>query len=220
MRPAMPWLTAAVPRLAWPDALARVADAASLVCLHGAGGDTVLAIAAETRSLTSWDDVAALREAAPTSSAAPTTPGWHPRGPGWAVQLDYEFPRSPGMAWHLDAYAHWTADGELTLQASERAGLDRLQSLLAGPLPACPAPVLATPLMPAWNATAHAERVERIRAWIAAGDIYQANLTLPISARLTPSPSPEAGLFLAMTRQSPAPYAALLRAPPESVTVQ
>ena len=213
MSAAMPWLTAPGPRFAWPEALARVAHAASLVCLHSAAGDTILAVEPEVRRLTGWDEVAQLVSEPQPGPALPTTPGWHPHGPGWALQLDYEFPRHAGVAWRLDGYARWTAEGLCTLQASDDVGLTRLAGRLAGPARACPAPVLTTALTPTWTAAEHGARVERIRAWIAAGDIYQANLTLPISGRLAASAHPDLGLFLAMTSQSPAPYAALLRAP-------
>jgi len=182
----MPWLRAPGPALDWPDALARGADATALVCLHTAGGDTILAIDPAVVAIAGWDDLAALDDDhGVIASAIPGTPGWHPRGPGWVVQLDYDFPATPGRAWRLDAYARWSG-GACTREATDAAGLDRLAAALARPAQACPAPTLAGALIPAWDAPAHAGRVERIRAWIAAGDIYQANLTLPVDGRLTP----------------------------------
>ena len=215
----MPWITAPGPRIAWPDALARVAGARSLICLHTADGDTLVAVEPEVRPLRDWDEVAALAGTpdAPLP-ALPTAPGWHPHGPGWAVRFDYEFPARAGVAWLLDAYARWSATG-CTLHAGNAAGIARLAAAFAGPAQACPPPTLATPLIPAWDAGGHRSRVERILAWIAAGDIYQANLTLPISGRLAPSPHPDVGLFLALAAQSPAPYAALLRAPGQPAVI-
>jgi len=211
----MAWLSVPHPRLSWSDALARVADAVALVCLHTPDGDTLLAVAPEVRALRGWDDLAALtaRAADDAPTAPPTTPGWHAHGPGWVVQLDYEFPAAAGVAWRCAAYARWSASGACTLHATDAASLARLDAALDQPALACPTPTLTAALTPAWTAAEHGAQVERIRAWIAAGDIYQASLTLPVTSRLARSPNPDVGLFLALATQSPAPYAALLRAP-------
>jgi para-aminobenzoate synthetase component 1 len=210
---AMPRLTIPGPAITWTDALTRVADAVSLVCLRTAGGDTLVAGDAPVIELRSWADLVALPLLADGDEDPGEAPGWHPRGAGWAVQLDYEFPATPGRAWKLDAYARWSGDGPCTLHASDAAGLARLAAALARPPRACPPPTLAAPLRAAWDGAGHAERVERIRALIAAGDLYQANLTLPIDGRLREGPHADLGLFLALCAGSPAPYAALLRAP-------
>ena len=43
-------------------------------------------------------------------------------------------------------------------------------------------------LVPRWTATEHAAALERVRAYIAAGDIYQANLTFGMEGRFTGTP--------------------------------
>jgi para-aminobenzoate synthetase component 1 len=52
--------------------------------------------------------------------------------------------------------------------------------------------------------------VERVKEYIAAGDIYQANLTQQLSVRLAPRLCPEA-VFLNLRRDHPAAFAAFLR---------
>jgi len=62
-------------------------------------------------------------------------------------------------------------------------------------------------LVPRWTATEHAAALERVRAYIAAGDIYQANLTFPLDAAY--SGSPEA-LFAALSRGQRVSHGALV----------
>ncbi|PSK87623.1 aminodeoxychorismate synthase subunit I [Limimaricola soesokkakensis] len=62
-------------------------------------------------------------------------------------------------------------------------------------------------LVPRWTATEHATALERVRAYIAAGDIYQANLTFPLDAAC--SGSPEA-LFAALSRGQRVSHGALV----------
>ncbi|WP_432256282.1 aminodeoxychorismate synthase component I [Limimaricola sp. AA108-03] len=61
--------------------------------------------------------------------------------------------------------------------------------------------------VPRWTATEHAAALERVRAYIAAGDIYQANLTFPLDAAC--SGSPEA-LFAALSRGQRVSHGALV----------
>jgi para-aminobenzoate synthetase/4-amino-4-deoxychorismate lyase len=63
------------------------------------------------------------------------------------------------------------------------------------------------PLSPRISASAHAAAVERIRAHIAAGDIYQANLTFTADVAVAGHPL---ALFRALLDRAPAPHAALI----------
>jgi para-aminobenzoate synthetase component 1 len=56
--------------------------------------------------------------------------------------------------------------------------------------------------------TAFAAGVERVRAWIAAGDLFQANLTVCCEQRLPAEPDPLA-LYQRLRRSCPAPFAGL-----------
>jgi para-aminobenzoate synthetase component 1 len=58
------------------------------------------------------------------------------------------------------------------------------------------------------DAAAYAAGVERIRAWIAAGDLFQANLTACCEQELAADPDPLA-LYARLRRRCPAPFAAL-----------
>jgi len=180
-----------------------------LVVLAGANG-VVIAIGS-SRSLTSWADLRALAGAARRDDRDPAPrAGWGDYDGGAIVQLDYEFPRTPGTAWLVEAWARWDADG-CTLYG-DGAPLAALRARLAGPVDAIAPAHLLGALTPAWTREEHRARVERIRALIAAGDCYQANLTLPLDGRLAATAHADVGVFLRLVRTSPAPYAALLRA--------
>ncbi|WP_284164274.1 aminodeoxychorismate synthase component I [Frigidibacter sp. SD6-1] len=62
-------------------------------------------------------------------------------------------------------------------------------------------------LRPAWSAEVHADALQRILDYIAAGDIYQANLTMALEARWSGTP---AGLYGALRARQPVAYGAFL----------
>ena len=70
-----------------------------------------------------------------------------------------------------------------------------------------PGPATLGPVKPRWQAADHARALERVRGYIAAGDIYQANLTFPLDAAC--SGSPEA-LFAALARGQRVAHGALV----------
>ena len=72
-------------------------------------------------------------------------------------------------------------------------------------------PALAGRLTGVWDAAGHRRRIERIHDYIVAGDIYQANLTMPFRGWLAPGDHRDLALFLALTGQSPAPFSAFFR---------
>jgi para-aminobenzoate synthetase component 1 len=204
----IPWLTTDGPAIAPADALRRLADEPVLLCLHGGGqGWTHVAWGMAEEPVRAFADL----RVPIADAAAPAGDGWSAAPSGWIVQLDYEFPATPGRRWRLDALASWDAAGRCRLRARDQAGLAALRAGLAR-APATIDPLrLAAPLVPAWDAAGHAVRVARIRALIAAGDIYQANLTLPVRSRLAPGRQRDLALFLALSAVSPAPYGAFLR---------
>ncbi|PYE84108.1 aminodeoxychorismate synthase component I [Pseudoroseicyclus aestuarii] len=77
----------------------------------------------------------------------------------------------------------------------------------APPLPALRAGTGLRPLRPAWDAARHAQAVARIRRYIEAGDIYQANLTLPFTAEARGTPDQ---LWAWLEARQPAPQGARL----------
>ncbi len=206
------------------SALRRCADDPSLVAWHGgAHGHAGLAWEVDEHPVTSFAHLRdLLRAAGPMPTAPETSPepdigrAWDRLPPGgWWIQLDYEFPAVPGRAWRPRSWWSWTPDGRATCHTrdGDPAAAARF---LARPSSPCPAPRART-LIPAWDRAGHRQRVEDIRARIAAGEIYQANLTLPFTAALD-APAPGAdpvrrdlGLFLALTGASPAGFAACLR---------
>ncbi|MCX7888730.1 MAG: aminodeoxychorismate synthase component I [Rhodobacteraceae bacterium] len=91
--------------------------------------------------------------------------------------------------------------------------------LYPGPAPAeaalARAAVLApssglAPPRPRWGPAEHAAATRRVLDWIAAGDIYQANLTFPLDTAWTGSP---AGLWAALRRRQPVGHGALVQLP-------
>lgn len=73
-----------------------------------------------------------------------------------------------------------------------------------------------TPADPGWTAAEHADALAHILAYIAAGDIYQANLTMPMRARRTGTP---AGLYAALRARQPVGYGAYLDLPDMPVLI-
>jgi len=95
-----------------------------------------------------------------------------------------------------------TFDGRLALR---RAGA--LEEILRGPAPPpVPAPVVDEPRA-SLSRAGHAAALERLRAAIERGDIYQGNLTCRFEADL---PGDGLPLFEALLRGNPAPHAAFL----------
>ncbi len=203
------------PALPLSDALLRLADQPHLAVLHAGGlgwsyatwGSAPQAIA-DHHALARWVGAGAgvaSTEDAPDEAWAAGFPG------GAFVQLDYEFPAVPGWAWPAPAFAAWDPQGRCTLHAADEAGFAHLRAGLARAPTPLALPRLATPLLPAWETAGHRERVARIRTYIAAGDIYQANLTVPFRATLQAGAHRDLALFLALAAASPAPFAAFFR---------
>jgi para-aminobenzoate synthetase component 1 len=65
-------------------------------------------------------------------------------------------------------------------------------------------------LRPDWDGPTHAEAARRVIDYIAAGDIYQANLTFPVTADWSGDPW---GLYAALRRRQPVPHGAFLSFP-------
>ncbi len=92
----------------------------------------------------------------------------------------------------------------------DAAARDRLRAHLARPAPPSLAPVLG-PLEPDDDGAHHMARVERIKDYLAAGDVYQVNLARRLVARVT-MPGDPLAIYAALRTASPAPYGALIEA--------
>ncbi len=222
------WLSRPGPAITPLQALARIADASDIACLMGEQSaalawnhghvstptDPALTPERWLQGLTKMSDGIARMRPAP----APTHAGW---GQTWGevppeavfVQLDYEFPRVMPRAVVAPHSARWDADGGCTLVGIDAVTLDVMAEQLSVAAPDHAAFALATPLTPAWDASAHAQRVERVRAWIAAGDCYQVNLAVPFHARLRPGRHRDVAAFQQLMNASPAPFAGFFRTP-------
>ena len=217
------WLTSNGPAIEAAAALRRLADEPVLLCLHGGGqGWTHVAWGMAEEPVRGCADLAVARTsgaspAVSSATTATTASAWSAEPSGSLVQLDYEFPAVAGRRWRLDAIASWNPAGGCRLRARDAAGLERLRRGLLRPAAAVDPLRLAVPLVPTWDAAGHRDRVERIRALISAGDLYQANLTLPMRGRLAPGRHRDLALFLALSTASPAPYAAFFRSGGRSV---
>lgn len=96
-------------------------------------------------------------------------------------------------------------DPQLDLAALEQQVLAALQT----PMPAASASVVQLP-QPVLSQAEFEQRVARARAYIAAGDIYQANLSCRFDGRYLGS---AAALYARLRQVNPSPFACLLRSP-------
>lgn len=114
------------------------------------------------------------------------------------------------------AVARWQP-GEVapTVIGDDAAARARLTEGLARPAPPTVAPSFG-PLAADDDGAHHIARVERIRDYLAAGDVYQVNLARRLVARVT-SPGDALALYEALVAVAPAPYGAVIEA--DGVTV-
>ena len=110
----------------------------------------------------------------------------------------------------LAAYgALWRSDGEIV--GPDASARERLAAALSsGPAAPALAPTFGA-LEPDDDAAHHLARVDRIRDYLAAGDVYQVNLARRLVARVT-APGDALALYAALAEVAPAPYGALLEA--------
>ncbi|HEU4734536.1 MAG TPA: anthranilate synthase component I family protein [Kofleriaceae bacterium] len=86
----------------------------------------------------------------------------------------------------------------------------RLATALAAPARPSIAPRFRA-LSPHDDASHHIARVERVRDYLAAGDVYQVNLARRLTARVS-APGDALALYAALAAAAPAPYGALIEA--------
>ena len=96
--------------------------------------------------------------------------------------------------------------GDTRLVAPDANGLARLRSYIHAPL-SPPAPYSTGDLKGDLSPADYANAIERIRTYIAAGDVYQVNFTQRFSASFTGA---AASLYLHLRALSPAPHSAYL----------
>lgn len=217
-----PWISRPGPAITPMQALSRVADAPLIGCLIGDNSATLA---------WSWSSYAEPQTLTPTSMAGimrqwirslerrdasvPATTGW---GRTWGelpaqvalVQFDYEFPHAHPLVFPFLPMAHWDASGQCRLTAEDEPLLASMVKDLAR-TPPVDEVTFAGPLTPDWGASGHAERVSRIRDWIAAGDCYQANLAVPFRAHLRPGRHRDIAAFRQLMTASPAPFSGFFR---------
>jgi para-aminobenzoate synthetase component 1 len=112
-----------------------------------------------------------------------------------------------------DAVARWRDGSDCAVAGTGRAALEGI--LASGPRTAGIPPSFG-PLVADDDGSHHIARVERIRDYLAAGDVYQVNLARRHVARIT-SPGDALALYQALVAAAPAPYGALIEA--DGVTV-
>lgn len=71
-----------------------------------------------------------------------------------------------------------------------------------------PAESLNLALMPAVSRDRYCNSIETVQQWIAAGDIYQANYTMPLQSQCADSPE---AIYRAILQQQPAAFASIVR---------
>jgi para-aminobenzoate synthetase component 1 len=114
------------------------------------------------------------------------------------------------------AVARWgDTQGRVEIVGEDDRARDRLAELLARE--AAPGvPPAFGPLVADDDGGHHMARVERIRDYLAAGDVYQVNLARRLVARMV-APGDALAVYAQLARVAPAPYGALLEA--DGVTV-
>ena len=111
-----------------------------------------------------------------------------------------------------DAVVRWRGGdvedrGEVVGEPAARA---RLEAHLAAPARPSLPPSLG-PLVADDDGAHHVARIERIRDYLAAGDVYQVNLARRLVARVV-APGDALALYAALAEVAPAPYGALIEA--------
>jgi para-aminobenzoate synthetase component I len=107
------------------------------------------------------------------------------------------------------AVARW-AGGTPEIIGPDHDARTRLASALARPARPTLAPAFG-PFTTDDDASHHMARVERVRDYLAAGDVYQVNLARRLVARCT-APGDALALYAALAEVAPAPYGALIEA--------
>jgi para-aminobenzoate synthetase component 1 len=112
-----------------------------------------------------------------------------------------------------DGVARWRGGADASDSNYELVGPDAralAAAIAAGPQHLGLAPHLG-PLIADDDGGHHMARVERVRDYLAAGDVYQVNLARRLVARIT-SPGDTLALYAALAAASPAPYGAVIEA--------
>jgi len=120
----------------------------------------------------------------------------------WVVAWDHE----SGRAWLMAR-----GEGgkpERDLEERVRFLLERLGSPAPGRAPGTAAPVAAPPFQSGFTRHEYLRAVERVREYILAGDIFQANLSQRFEA---PWPADQFEFYRRLTEVNPAPFAAFFR---------
>src|SRR5512140_2638593 len=106
------------------------------------------------------------------------------------------------------AVARWSAGGNAIVGPDDDARA-RLADALARPARPSLPPSLGP--LTADDASHHTARIERVRDYLAAGDVYLVNLARRLVARLA-APGDPLALYAALAEVAPAPYGALIEA--------
>jgi para-aminobenzoate synthetase component 1 len=114
-----------------------------------------------------------------------------------------------------DAVARWNGDTTEVIGANERARERLATALASGRDTPGLAPSFAA-LTADDDPAHHMARVDKIRDYLAAGDVYQVNLARRLVARMT-APADPLALYAALAAVAPAPYGALIEA--DGVTI-
>jgi para-aminobenzoate synthetase component 1 len=109
------------------------------------------------------------------------------------------------------AVARWAdPDGGVEIVGPDHDARAWLATMLARPAPASLAPSFGA-FTTDDDASHHIARVERVRDYLAAGDVYQVNIARRLVARIA-APGDALALYAALAEVAPAPYGALIEA--------
>lgn len=194
--------------------LAACAAAPAIACLAGHQG-VFITWSDDPVAWTTAMPQACGNHAATATEALPTvgTTWTWPALDASIIQCDYEWPQQSVRCLPVRQAVHLDPQGNLSIIAADTATAESIARLFRHTGAVIHPAQLATPLQPQWTVATYQQRLARIRTYIAAGDCYQVNLTLPFQAQLQPTVHQDLAAFLALHTHSPAPYAACFRIP-------
>lgn len=113
------------------------------------------------------------------------------------------------MGWYPAAARFDHLSGEIVVRGEDHAA-QRLARRIEAAGPYAPEPRPGARLEQVWSDARYLEAVERVRAYVAAGDVFQVNLSHPFRGHMTGADAPER-LMASLAQASPAPFSAFLR---------
>ncbi len=145
---------------------------------------------------------------------------------GTIIQMDYEFPVGPWAAqsshpgqarlWTLQNYLRWD-NKTCFVHAADKSTLENIITYLKTKHELENTIQLRKPLRSQLSFAEYQQCIDTIHAYIAQGDIYQVNFTMPFYGELEDKAHQDIITYLQLRHHSPAPYSAFFRMGSQSI---